>query len=60
LDNGMQAWRQAGYEVEQGLSGVMTPPNDVLAMGVERNWADAIQYLRWEEELGHKYQPRQA
>lgn len=60
LENGMQAWRQAGYEVEQGLSGIMTPPNDVLVMGVERNWADAIHYLRWEEELGHKYEPRQA
>jgi hypothetical protein len=57
LENGMQAWRQAGYEVEQGLSGIMTPPNDVLMMGVERNWADAIHYLRWEEELGHKYGP---
>ncbi len=60
LENGMQAWRQAGYEVEQGLSGIMTPPNDVLVMGVERNWADAIHYLRWEEEWGHKYEPRQA
>jgi 3-mercaptopyruvate sulfurtransferase SseA len=60
LENGMQAWRQAGYEVEEGLSGIMTPPNDVLVMGVERNWADAIHYLRWEEELGHKYAPRQA
>lgn len=60
LESGMQGWRQAGYEVEQGLSGIMTPPNDVLVMGVERNWADAIQYLRWEEELGHKYEPRQA
>ena len=59
LENGMGAWRQAGYEVEQGLSGIMTPPNDGMAMGVSRNWADAIQYLRWEEELGHKYEPRQ-
>jgi rhodanese-related sulfurtransferase len=60
LENGMQGWRQAGYVVEEGLSGIMTPPNDVLVMGVERNWADAIHYLRWEEELGHKYEPRQA
>ena len=60
LENGMQAWQQAGYEVEEGLSGIMAPPNDVLVMGVERNWADAIHYLRWEEELGHKYEPRQA
>jgi len=60
LENGMQGWRQAGYVVEEGLSGIMTPPNDMLVMGVERNWADAIHYLRWEEELGHKYEPRQA
>jgi rhodanese-related sulfurtransferase len=60
LEKGMQDWRQAGFEVEQGLSGILTPPNDVLVMGVERNWADAIHYLRWEEELGHKYEPRQA
>ena len=58
LDGGMQAWRGAGYDVEQGLTGIMSPPNDVMMMGVERNWADAIHYLRWEEELGEKYAPR--
>ncbi len=56
LDGGMRAWRQAGLAVEQGLSGVMTPPDDVLAMGTDRNWGGAMQYLRWEEELGHKYE----
>jgi len=24
-------------------------------MGTDRTWAEAIQYLRWEEELGKKY-----
>jgi len=42
--------------VERGLSDVMRPPNDVLAMGTDRTWADAIHYLRWEEELGKKYE----
>ena len=42
--------------MEQGLSGVMNPPNDVLTMGTDRTWAEAIQYLRWEEELGKKYE----
>jgi 3-mercaptopyruvate sulfurtransferase SseA len=56
LAEGMQAWRKAGLPVEQGLSGVVHPPNDVLAMGTDRNWADAIHYLRWEEELGKKYE----
>jgi len=24
-------------------------------MGTDRTWAEAIQYLRWEEDLGKKY-----
>jgi len=56
LSEGMQAWRQAGLPLEQGLSGVMSPPTDVLALGTDRNWADAMHYLRWEEELGKKYE----
>jgi len=56
LSDGMPAWIKAGLPVEQGLSGVMTPPNDVLTMGTDRTWAEAIQYLRWEEELGKKYE----
>jgi 3-mercaptopyruvate sulfurtransferase SseA len=55
LSDGMQAWRQAGLPLEKGLSGVMSPPNDVLTIGTDRNWADAMHYLRWEEELGKKY-----
>ena len=55
LAEGMQAWGRAGLPVERGLSGVMNPPNDVLTMGTDRTWAEAIQYLRWEEELGKKY-----
>jgi 3-mercaptopyruvate sulfurtransferase SseA len=55
LAEGMQAWGRAGLPVERGLSGVMTPPNDVLTMGTDRTWAEAIQYLRWEEDLGKKY-----
>ena len=55
LAEGMQGWTRAGLPVEKGLSGVMNPPNDVLTMGTDRTWAEAIQYLRWEEELGKKY-----
>jgi rhodanese-related sulfurtransferase len=55
LDEGMSGWTRAGLPVERGLSGVMNPPNDVLTMGTDRTWAEAIQYLRWEEELGKKY-----
>jgi hypothetical protein len=32
----------------------------VLAVGGERNWADAMHYLRWEEDLGQKYAAPQA
>ena len=55
LDGGMAAWRAAGMDVETGLSGVMSSPNDMIASGAERNYADMVNYLRWEEELGHKY-----
>jgi rhodanese-related sulfurtransferase len=55
LGDGMKAWLRAGLPVERGLSGVMNPPKDVLTMGTDRTWAEAIQYLRWEEELGKKY-----
>ena len=55
LADGMQAWLRAGLPVERGLSGVMNPPKDVLTMGTDRTWAEAIQYLRWEEDLGKKY-----
>jgi hypothetical protein len=56
LAGGTNAWRQAGLPLERGLSGVMTPPNDVVAAGPERSYADMINYLRWETELGHKYE----
>jgi rhodanese-related sulfurtransferase len=56
LAGGTNAWRQAGLPLEQGLSGVMTPPNDVVAAGPERSYADMINYLRWETDLGHKYE----
>jgi rhodanese-related sulfurtransferase len=56
LDGGMHAWQQAGLPFEKGLSGVMNPPNDVLTMGTDRTWAEAIHYLQWEEELGKKYE----
>lgn len=60
LSAGMPAWRQAGLPLEKGLSGLMSPPADVLAMGTDRNWADAMHYLRWEEELGKKYATQHA
>ena len=58
LEGGINAWRSRGLPVERGLSGVMTPPTDVVVMGPHRSYADTIHYLRWEEELGHKYTPK--
>ena len=55
IEGGMHAWRAAGLSVEQGLSGVMEPPDDVVPAGPERSFADMIEYLRWEEALGAKY-----
>ena len=55
LDGGMAAWRKSGLAVEQGLSGVMRPPTDVVPSGPERNFADMMNYLRWETALGEKY-----
>ena len=55
LAGGMNAWRRAGLAVEQGLSGVMSAPSDMVPSGPDRNAADAITYLRWETALGDKY-----
>jgi rhodanese-related sulfurtransferase len=55
LDGGMAAWQRAGLSVEKGLSGVMAPPTDVVLSGPDRNFADMMNYLRWEEALGYKY-----
>jgi rhodanese-related sulfurtransferase len=55
LEGGMPAWRQAGLGVEQGLSGVMRAPTDVVVSGPDRNFADMMNYLRWETALGEKY-----
>ena len=57
LEGGTSAWRASGRDVEVGLTGVMSPPNDNLPMGPDRGYADMVNYLRWEEELGHKYAP---
>ena len=35
----------------------MKPPTDILLSGIDRNYADMINYLRWEEALGDRYQP---
>ena len=56
LAGGMAGWHQAGLAVERGLSGVMTPPEDIVPAGPERPYHDMINYLRWEETLGQKYQ----
>ena len=55
LEGGMAAWQQAALPVEQGLSGVMGAPDDVVLLGPDRNFADMMHYLRWEEALGTKY-----
>ncbi len=55
LDGGMTAWRAAGLPEETGLAGVMSPPTDLAPSGPDRNYADMMNYLRWETTLGEKY-----
>ena len=55
LEGGMAAWQHAALPVERGLSGVMNAPTDVVLSGPDRNFADMMHYLRWEEALGTKY-----
>ena len=56
LAGGTRAWVAAGLSSERGLSGVMEPPDDLVPAGPERSYADMIEYLRWEEALGKKYE----
>jgi len=58
LAGGTEAWRRDGRPLEQGLTGVLRPPDDVVPAGPDRSFADMINYLRWEERLGQKYAPR--
>ena len=55
LAGGTEAWRKDGRPLETGLSGVLRAPDDVVPAGPDRSFADMINYLRWEERLGHKY-----
>ena len=56
LEGGMIAWAtEEDLPVETGLSGVMSPPTDLVASGPDRNYADMMNYLRWETALGEKY-----
>src|SRR5262245_37301233 len=57
LAGGMDAWRRNARPVEQGLTGGMRPPDGVGPARPDRAYADMINYLRWEEKLGHKYAP---
>ena len=54
LDGGVQAWLNAGFATEKGLSNLMSTPTDVVTTGPNRNFADMMNYLRWEEALGEK------
>ena len=55
LEGGMTAWSAANLPVEEGLSGVIRTPGDIVFSGPDRSYADMQHYLRWETELGFKY-----
>lgn len=54
LEGGMRAWRAAQLPEEHGLTGVLTPPQDMVLTGTERSGADMMRYLQWELELGER------
>jgi rhodanese-related sulfurtransferase len=56
LAGGTRGWTATGLGLERGLSDVMEPPDDVVPAGPDRSYADMIEYLRWEEALGKKYE----
>ena len=51
----MAGWQQAGLPIEKGLTGIVRPPADINYLGVDRSYAEMMNYLRWETELGAKY-----
>ncbi len=55
LDGGMAGWQKAGLPIEKGLTGIVRPPADINYLGVDRSYAEMMNYLRWETELGAKY-----
>ena len=57
LVGGTTAWLNAGLDVQRGLTGVMSAPTDMVLSGIDRNSADMMNYLRWEEALGAKFTP---
>jgi rhodanese-related sulfurtransferase len=56
LTGGIGTWSKAGLPLERGLTGVLAPPDDLVPAGPDRSYADMIEYLRWEEALGKKYE----
>ena len=59
LRGGMPEWVNAGQPVERGLTGVLVAPEDVLPTIPWRSYENMMNYLRWEEALGHA-KPRRA
>jgi rhodanese-related sulfurtransferase len=55
LAGGTRAWQRDSRAIELGLTSVLRTPDDVVPAGPDRGYADMINYLRWEERLGHKY-----
>ena len=56
LEGGMRAWCDEGLPVEKGLTGILSPPEDVVYTDIDRNWAETIKVLQWEEQMGTRYQ----
>ena len=55
IAGGMAEYRRDQLPLEIGLTGIMSPPSDILTFGPQRGYADMQHYLRWETALGEKY-----
>jgi 3-mercaptopyruvate sulfurtransferase SseA len=52
LDGGVQAWKNAGYPTETGLTACLSEPNDVVfSPSVRGTKEDMRRYLEWEIKL---------
>jgi 3-mercaptopyruvate sulfurtransferase SseA len=52
LEGGVRGWSAAGFAAEQGLSGCLTPANDVvLSPSIRGTKEDMRRYLEWELRL---------
>ena len=56
LEGGTAAWRQARLTLATGMGDISEEPRDIIHSMGERTREEMMDYLEWEEDLGHKYE----